>query len=149
LLSRSETWIVLAAIIAGLAAAPAAAQDQAGSAQDQTDSQVGALITQQRETYTPPPAPRRDDPCGVDTDNGITVCGAEDPERYRLHSESGDDGTAQGKKGVHVVPGGVTARACLLQKCPKPLYLIDLKSIPVAPAGSDADKIAKGEMRAP
>lgn len=28
-------------------------------------------------------------------------------------------------------------------------YLIDLKSIPVAPAGSDADKIAKGELRAP
>lgn len=28
-------------------------------------------------------------------------------------------------------------------------YLIDLSSIPVAPAGSDADKIAKGELRAP
>lgn len=28
-------------------------------------------------------------------------------------------------------------------------YMIDLSSIPVAPAGSDADKIAKGEIRAP
>jgi hypothetical protein len=148
LLSRSETWRTLAALVAALAAAPAAAQDQAGSAQDQTDNKVGVMITQQRETYTPPPAPRTDDPCGVDTDTGITVCGAEDPEHYRLHSEAGSPATAQGK-GVHVVPGGVTARACFLQKCPKPLYLIDLKSIPVAPAGSDADKIAKGEMRAP
>jgi hypothetical protein len=142
LLSRSETWIALAAIVAGLVAAPAAAQDQ-------TDNKVGVMITQQRETYTPPPAPRPDDPCGVDTDSGITVCGVEDPERYRLQGESNDPGAAQAKTGVHVVPGGVTARACLLQKCPKPLYLIDLKSIPVAPAGSDADKISKGEMRAP
>jgi hypothetical protein len=133
--------MALAAIIAAQTAAPAAAQDQ-------TDNKVGALITQQRETYTPPPAPRTDDPCGVDTDSGITVCGAEDPTRYRLQGESNAPSTTQGK-GVHVVPGGVTARACMLQKCPKPLYLIDLKSIPVAPVGSDADKISKGEMRAP
>lgn len=28
-------------------------------------------------------------------------------------------------------------------------YIIDLSKIPLAPAGSDADKIAKGELRAP
>lgn len=28
-------------------------------------------------------------------------------------------------------------------------YIIDLSTIPMAPAGSDADKIAKGEIRAP
>jgi hypothetical protein len=135
--------MALAALIAGLAAAPA-------SAQDQTDNKVGVMITQQRETYTPPPAPPRDNPCGVDTDSGITVCGFEDPEHYRLQGEGNDPGAAaKDKKGVHVVPGGLTARACLLQKCPKELYLIDLKSIPIAPAGSDADKISKGEMRAP
>lgn len=29
---------------------------------------------------------------------------------------------------------------------PPPLYLIDLKAIPEAPEGSDADKVAKGEL---
>lgn len=32
---------------------------------------------------------------------------------------------------------------------PPPLYLIDLKTIPLPPEGSDADLIAKGEKRAP
>lgn len=32
---------------------------------------------------------------------------------------------------------------------PPPIYIIDLKAIPEAPEGSDADLIAKGEKRAP
>lgn len=32
---------------------------------------------------------------------------------------------------------------------PPPVYYIDMKAIPEPPPGSDADKIAKGEMRAP
>jgi len=32
---------------------------------------------------------------------------------------------------------------------PPPVYYVDLKAIPEPPPGSDADKIAKGEMRAP
>ncbi|WP_043604158.1 hypothetical protein [Novosphingobium sp. Rr 2-17] len=39
---------------------------------------------------------------------------------------------------------------CFIGPCPPPAaYMIDLSSIPEAPAGSDADKIAKGELRAP
>ena len=42
---------------------------------------------------------------------------------------------------------GATIRGCFLQKCPKKFVLIDLNSIPVAAPGSDADLIARGEMR--
>ena len=42
---------------------------------------------------------------------------------------------------------GVTIRMCFLQKCPKPVHLIDVAAIPVAAPGSDADRIAKGETR--
>lgn len=42
---------------------------------------------------------------------------------------------------------GATMRGCFLQKCPKPLYFIDVAALPEAPAGSDADRIARGEMR--
>jgi hypothetical protein len=45
------------------------------------------------------------------------------------------------------VGGSVTVRGCFLQKCPRPLYIIDLKAIPEPPPGSDADLIARGEMR--
>lgn len=47
-------------------------------------------------------------------------------------------------KGVGVA---VTIPLCFLQKCPKKLYFIDLKSIPEAPPGSDADKIGRGMMK--
>jgi len=46
------------------------------------------------------------------------------------------------------VGAGVSVRGCFLQKCPKPLYFIDLKAIPEPPPGSEADLISRGEMPA-
>jgi hypothetical protein len=43
--------------------------------------------------------------------------------------------------------GGVTVRGCFLQKCPKPVYYVDVTALPKAAEGTDADRIAKGEMR--
>ena len=43
--------------------------------------------------------------------------------------------------------GGVSMRGCFLQKCPKQVYYVDVTALPKAAAGTDADKIAKGEMR--
>jgi len=43
---------------------------------------------------------------------------------------------------------GVSVRGCFLQKCPRPLYFIDVSALPQAPPGSDAERIAKGEMPA-
>lgn len=51
------------------------------------------------------------------------------------------------KGGPHgAVGASVTMAVCFLQKCPPPIFFIDVKSLPEAPAGSDADKIARGEM---
>ena len=54
---------------------------------------------------------------------------------------------------------GIVDRACgkthprgpcfTVGKVPPPIYYIDLSKIPLPPPGSDAEKIAKGEMRAP
>lgn len=45
------------------------------------------------------------------------------------------------------VGAGVSVRGCFLQKCPKPLYFIDLRAIPEPAPGTDADLIAKGLAR--
>ena len=48
-------------------------------------------------------------------------------------------------KGPATMSGG-----CFLQDCPPPpAYMVDFSTLPEAPEGSDADKIAKGEMPAP
>lgn len=42
-------------------------------------------------------------------------------------------------------PGPVVARGCFVPPCPKPMpVMIDLKAIPEAPPGSDADRVARG-----
>ena len=84
----------------------------------------------------------------------IVVC-APDEDKYRVQSTSQEDPlsdqalndgrlTPPDVAGNGIFKGKATAT---FGKVDKP-YLIDLKSIPEAPAGSDADKIAKGEMRA-
>ncbi len=52
---------------------------------------------------------------------------------------------------VHGIPTcAETGNPCIgFGKVPPPIYYIDLTKIPVAPAGSDADKISKGELRQP
>lgn len=87
----------------------------------------------------------------------IVVC-APDQDQFRVESSADSDPT--GKAGTNdgrLQPpnfekniGGVTAaRGCFLPPCPpaQPL-IIDLSQIPQAPAGSDADLVAKGELRA-
>jgi hypothetical protein len=53
----------------------------------------------------------------------------------------------EGITGKHAAGGGGTIRGCLpgLQKCPPPpALIIDVTALPQAPAGSDADRIARG-----
>lgn len=91
----------------------------------------------------------------------ITVC-APDEDEFRVKStaELDPDSTAALNDGrLHapdVAGGGIfkgkstMGGMCMIPPCPpEQPYLIDLSAIPLAPAGSDADRIAKGELRAP
>ena len=56
----------------------------------------------------------------------------------QLHAPQFDRGSCRGQPGC--ITGGYA---------PKPIYYIDVKSLPEAPAGSEADEIAKGDRPAP
>jgi len=85
----------------------------------------------------------------------IVVCAQQDdPERFRAASSSDLDPTGAGARGgvPHAdvetrYPGVAVASGCFIPPCPPPMpVLIDLKGIPEAPPGSDADRIARGEL---
>lgn len=92
---------------------------------------------------------------GRRADGSIIVCGgkeASEAERLPLHDQQGaaastDDGR------IHA-PDVSGLRPCN-GKChgfgsaPAPMYYFDIAAMPPPPEGSDADRIAKGEIRAP
>jgi hypothetical protein len=99
--------------------------------------------------------------CEAPKGNDIVVC-AQDQKQFRAQGSSDEDPT--GKAGTNdgrLTPPDVAGNGifkgkptmggmCLIPPCAAPkAYMIDLSSIPEAPAGSTADKIAKGEIRAP
>ena len=103
-----------------------------------------------------PPDPRASKACPPQVPGGeIVVCGElEDPEKHRVQSSSELDPTGVGAKDNAprapnvgtVYPGVVVASGCFIPPCPPPMpVLIDLKAIPEAPEGSDADLIGRGE----
>lgn len=94
--------------------------------------------------------------CPPSADGTIIVCGRRkisprlDPPESSTPTAQPDSKTiGLGSPPIPLRAPSVTIRGCFLQKCPKELYFIDVSALPKAPAGSDADKIARGEMRAP
>ena len=96
--------------------------------------------------------------CGTPGPGGeIVVCGTtEDPDKYRVKS-SEDLDPSKTKDVVPRAPDlynlpvpamvgvGISVKGCFLPPCPAPMpLLIDLKKIPEAPPGSDADRVGKG-----
>ena len=88
--------------------------------------------------------------CRPSTGDEIVVCA------YRGEDQRLPDPGTNTDTGIPQAPGlgprdigGVKISGCFLQKCPKPLYLLDVAALPQSPDGSDADLIAKGEKRAP
>ena len=87
----------------------------------------------------------------------IVVCAPRDsdkdryPGREQLESvQSIRDGLPRAPDFVPKYPGVVVARGCFIPPCAPPLMIFfDVKALPEAPAGSDADLIAKGEMAQP
>jgi len=143
---------LLPLLVAALVAAPAAAQDAGPVTAEQA-------VAAGQEAYGPPdtrakpacPTPKPGDE--------IVVCGQEDDsDRYRVKSSSDLDPKGKGAKdGLPRAPDlynlpqpamvgvGVSAKGCFIPPCPSPMpVLIDLKAIPEAPPGSDADRVAHG-----
>jgi hypothetical protein len=102
-----------------------------------------------------PVVPRRVQTCPDTPNDEIVVCAkTEDPATQYVPSDTDNGGTDDGTPhapDVSGLPSCSGASKCIqhLGAQPRQLYIIDLKAIPEAPAGSDADKIAKGEVAAP
>lgn len=82
----------------------------------------------------------------------IVVCGADRGEQWRVPSTADSDpASRQGQDtGVPRAPdvSGLPdcSRGCIgFGRVPPPVYVVDFSKLPEAPAGSDADRIAKGE----
>jgi hypothetical protein len=157
----------LALLCAGTAS-PALAQVGAqvgapAAAQDATDKRVQELIAQERDTYGPPPLPSTDAPrqgCDDSKTAEIVVCGRERVRNQRIPSTAESDPNSREAQHalnsggartpwVSNLPDCSVERCTRIGKAPPPIYIIDMKAIAEPPADSDADKIARGEMRAP
>ena len=98
---------------------------------------------------------RADCPAGDPLNKAIIVCAPDRSEHYRIPPSNDGDPDPRSTRGHGLTPPDVSGAPNCTQMCmhggyaPPPVYYIDLSKIPDAPAGSDADKIAKGEMRAP
>lgn len=145
-----------AILLALLAPATALAAQETDQAAPRAPSAVTAeeAIAAAREVYGPPdprarpvcPAPRPGDE--------IVVCAEEqDNDRYRVQSSGDLDPTGAGARDTAprapdvgtVYPGIVVASGCFIPPCPPPMpVLIDLKAIPEAPPGSDAERVGQG-----
>ncbi len=150
-MSRRPRLLLAALLLSSPLAAQEAAGDAVPSAPTVTAEQ--AIATAQ-DAYGPPdtrakpacPTPRPGDE--------IVVCAqTEDNSKYRVQSSGDLDPAGAGAKdGVPrapdvgtVYPGVVVATGCFVGPCPPPMpVLIDLKAIPEAPPGSDADRVGQG-----
>lgn len=131
-------------------AAPEASAEQAAPPATAEDAFAAAA-----EAYGPPePEPEVPFECSDPAPGEILVCAPlEEQSQFRVPSSSdkGDnskltwEGDAPDLEPKY--PGPVVARGCFIPPCPPPpVYYIDIEALPEPPPGSDADKIAKGEM---
>ena len=153
----SRSVAVIMAICVAAAGAGGAARAQAFSdeaaAEPRSDAELQAMIDAARARTS---AIRKRD-CGSAAPGEIVVCAPDETPRFRIPStsESNPRSPQALNDGVPRAPdfsgGSCKGEAgCIgFGWAPPPIYIIDMKAIPEPPPGSDADKIAKGEMAAP
>lgn len=89
------------------------------------------------------------------SDGTIVVYGGKEAsERERIPLRDETDGAKSTDTGVPRAPNVSGLRDCSrgcigLGGVPPPIYYFDIKALPAPPPGSDADRIAKGEIPAP
>ena len=141
----------LAPALVGIALLSCPAAALAQNAASEADRRIDALIAGQKATTD-----LRDKRCVLGNANAseIVVCAPRDPDKDRYPGRESLDSAQSVKDGLPrapdlrpVYPGPVVARGCFIPPCPPPpMVFIDVKALPEAPPGSDADRIAKGEM---
>lgn len=143
-MSRRGWWAILAVAVSSPVAAQSAGP---GSAQD-------VLAKEAAAPYGPPDT-RTAIQCPEQKPGAeIVVCAElEEQSQFRVKSSGDLDPTGAGARdGIprapdleKKYPGPVVARGCFIPPCPPPMPpIIDLKAIPEAPPGSDADRVANG-----
>ena len=119
-----------------------------------------ALAAAQELYGPPPPEPEVAFECENPKGNEIVVCAAlEEQSQFRVTSsmEQGDnsnlswEGDPPDVSGPGIFKGPATASGCIkgVTCPPPPVYIFDITALPEAPPGSDADRIAKGEIPEP
>ena len=148
-----RVWAAIALAVAS-AAGPLAAQAQPAPPSDTAEAQGPAAparptadeIAEAARLSLKPSGVR--EPCKAPKGNEIVVC-AQDPNALRVPSDT--DSGVNTSTGVPRAPdvfgipqkGVIVARGCFIPPCPRKMPpLIDLKSIPEAPPGSDAARFA-------
>lgn len=137
----------------GLSASAAVAQEMPPAAPTQpteSPADTDAAIAQRLLQVSKPTR------CGVPAaDGSIVVCGGrEASEKERLPLRDDLNSARSTKDGLPRAPNvsGLPdcSRGCIgFGSVPPPMYYFDITKLPEAPPDSDADKIARGEIRAP
>jgi len=146
------------ALLAGLAALAPLAGHAAPAADAADPPPSDRQVAEGLFLSSAPTARKRQPACGEASDKAgdktdIVVCGADRGERWRVPSTTDSDPTAREaqRTGIARAPN-VSAlpdcsRGCIgFGKAPPRVYSIDLSKMPKAPAESDADRVARGEM---
>lgn len=134
----------------------AAASPGASASQNPADSTAEAMAARAKAAYGPL-VPQRPKACGTQDKNGeIVVCAPEDGKQWRIPSTTDSDPSSRQatRTGVPRAPQmdrgsckGKGQLGCIgIGRTAAPMYMIDLSAIPPTPKGSDAEKVAKGEM---
>ena len=143
---------VLAGLLVCCAFLPGAAWAQ--NADSELDRRVTERVAAQKATID-----LADKRCALGSSDAteIVVCAPRDSDKDRFPGREQLDSVRSTYDGIPrapdlrpVYPGPVVARGCFIPPCPPPkMIFIDVKALPEAPAGSDADLIAKGEKAQP
>lgn len=154
---RAFLCVNLVFLMADAARAQSAAEPPApaagASAAVSTESDVAAVNAAIAQRLLTAGQPKRCETAGPD--GGIVVCGgrgASEKERLPLRDQL--DSARSTKDGMVRAPNVSGLRDCSrgcigIGGVPPPMYYFDITKLPEAPADSDADKIARGEIRAP
>jgi hypothetical protein len=138
-LSRSRAVLLTITTVAALIGAPAGAQQATPGTAEQAEARANQTFTVGAGA-----------PCRPSSNSGeIVVCGdSGEDQRIPREDTSTDLGDRRPPDLSPRYPGTVVLRGCFIPPCPPPQpIIIDIAAIPLAPKGSDADLISKGELR--